>query len=72
MALICCKPSEKAPTKPHKFTGRWIRYRPESLTIRLDSLGIIDSSTARFVEAIRRRFNIDSNKIKYEIRNTQH
>lgn len=68
-AFTCCKPTKHAPARidAHGY------YRMcGSLTIRLDSLGVIDSSTAKFVEAVRRRFNIDSNQIKYEIRNTQH
>lgn len=67
--LTCCKPTKHAPAR---INARGYYRQGGSLTIRLDSLGVIDSSTARFVEAVRRRFNIDSNKIKYEVRNTQH
>jgi hypothetical protein len=64
-----CKPAKHVPARVKAYS----HYRKGgSLTIRLDSLGVIDSNTARFVEAIRHRLNIDSNNIKYEIRHSQH
>lgn len=69
ITFACCKPAKHMPAR---INAHGYYRMGGSLTIRLDSLGVIDSSTAKFVEAVRRRFNIDSNQIKYEIRNTQH